>query len=102
MTPNHLRGDPLDHVVRPEGSVLAGQPRQEDDLKQKVAQFLAQGGEVRAVERVDDLVALLDQIAAQRRVGLLPVPRASTGLAKAVHDGDEVFESARGGHRRSP
>jgi hypothetical protein len=81
VTANHLGGDPLDDVARREGAVFAGELRQEHDLEEEIAQLFAQRGKVGAVERVHDLVALLDQEPPQRRVGLLAVPRASPGVA---------------------
>src|SRR5690606_2359441 len=83
-------GDVLD-VERVLGALLR-QPGVEVDLEQQVAQLLAQvaGSAVRLVEmldRLDDLVALLDQVAHERAVGLLPVPRALA--PQPVHDLDQ-------------
>ena len=48
--------------------------------------------DVAALERVEDLVGLLDQERAQRVERLLAVPRASVGRQQPVHDRDEALE----------
>jgi hypothetical protein len=98
VAPDHLRGDPFDDIGGRERPILRREPGQEDDLEKEIAQLFAEAGEVPAVESVHDFVALLDQIAAQRGVGLLPVPRATARAAEPVHDGNEVVERAQRGH----
>ena len=59
---------------------FGGDARVEDDLHQQVAELLAQVVAVAAVERLEGLVRLLEQVVAQRLVRLL---RPSTGTPGA-------------------
>ena len=74
----HAAGD----VGEGELARLGGEGGVEHDLEQQVAQLLLEvlvalaGLGVDAVEGVDDLVGLLEQVALERLVGLLLVPRA--------------------------
>jgi hypothetical protein len=69
----------LRHVVDVEtGITLRGHPRVEQHLQQHVAELLANGGPIAVLDRLVELVALLDQVRQQRLVGLLGVPRAAT------------------------
>ena len=65
---------------------LGGQLRVEDDLEQQVAELAGELRRRAALERVVDLVRLLEEVVAQRGVGLLPVPRAAVGLAEPGRD----------------
>ena len=58
----------------------------EDDLEEQVAELLGERRRRPALERVVDLVGLLEEVLAERRVGLLAVPRAAVGLAQPVAD----------------
>ena len=67
-------------VGQVEDSGFGRQLGMEDDLEQQVAEL---PGELRGragLERVVDLVGLLEEVLAERRVGLLAVPRAAVGL----------------------
>ena len=72
-----LRGERGLDVGQVEDSVLGGELGVEDDLEQQVAELLGQLRRRPGLERVVDLVGLLEQVLAQRRVGLLAVPRAA-------------------------
>ena len=77
------RGPDVGHV---EHALLGGELRVEDHLEQQVAEL---AGELRgraALERVVDLVRLLEEVVPQRVVRLLPVPRAAVGLPEAGGD----------------
>ena len=80
--PTSLSCDAPGHVGQGEPALLGRQRGVEHDLEQQVAQLLLQGVEalagldVQAVERLQHLVRLLQQVAPQAVVGLLPVPRA--------------------------
>ena len=66
--------------VEPAGRcAFGGDPRVEDHLQQDVAELLAHGGRVVVDDLVVGLVRFLEQVAAQRRVGLLGVPGAASG-----------------------
>ena len=58
----------------------------EQDLQEKVPEFLAQRIRVPAADRVDHFVRLFDEILAKRFVGLRTVPLAAPRRAKAGHD----------------
>ena len=51
----------------------------EDDLEQEVAELVCEGRRRPGSERVVDLVRLLEEMIAERLVGLLAVPRAAVG-----------------------
>ncbi len=52
---------------------------------------------VPGLDRVDELVALLDEVLHERLVGLLAVPRAPAGRSQTLQHGDEFFELRMGG-----
>ena len=70
-------------VAQVEDAVLGGELRVQDDLEQQVAELPGELGRGAGLERVVDLVRLLEQVVAQRRVGLLAVPRTAVGLRGA-------------------
>ena len=86
---DQVAGDVVD-VEPAVGAASAADPGVEDHLQQDVAQLLAHGHRVVVDDRVVGLVRLLEQVAAQRGVRLLGVPRAAAGRAQPVHDGDDV------------
>ena len=81
------RGDVVDAEV-------LGHLGVEHHLHQDVAEFLAQRLQVTALDRVDDLVRLLQEVGPEGGVRLLAVPGALA--AQGLHDRDEV-EHARAG-----
>ena len=56
---------------------LLGHAGVEDDLKQQIAQFVAQIGEVATRDRVGDLIGFLDRIGRDGRECLLQIPGAA-------------------------
>src|SRR4029079_11630263 len=64
--------------------------RVEHHLQQDVAELVPQTGGVALVDGLERLVGLLEEVPAQRPVGLLAVPRAPVGTPEAVHHGHEV------------
>ena len=69
-------------VGQVEDAGLGGQLGVEDDLQPEVAEL---GGQLRrgpAGQRVVDLVGLLEEVVAQRFVGLLAIPRAAVRAAR--------------------
>jgi hypothetical protein len=71
----------------------------EDDLEQQVAEFIAQGRHVFALDRLGDLVGLLQRIGQDGAEGLLQIPgTAVLGIAQARHDGDESVDRWGVGH----
>ena len=57
----------------------------EDDMKHYVAQLLRQLLVVTPLDGLDELVALLKNVAPHGVGGLLPVPGAAPGAAQALH-----------------
>ena len=76
-------GPDVGHV---EHARLGGQLRVEDHLEQQVAELAGQLRRRAALERVVDLVRLLEEVVPQRGVRLLPVPRAAVRLPEAGRD----------------
>ena len=66
----------------------------EDDLEQDVAQFLPQGTLITALQRLQRLVGLLQQVRCERLVGLLGVPRALG--TQDLHGGHEIQQPGAG------
>ena len=81
-----LGGDRGLDVGQVEDAGLGGQLGVEDDLEQQVAELAGELGRGAGLERVVDLVGLLEQVLAERLVGLLAVPRAAVRLAQPVRD----------------
>ena len=64
-----------------------------DDLKQQVAQLVLQGGHVALLDRIRDLVGLLDRMGRYRVERLLQIPGAAAiGIAKPGHDLKETID----------
>lgn len=89
---------PCGHVVDGEGvgavlgAALLGDAGVEDDLEEDVTELLPQFVAVALLDRLDELVRLLDAVLRQALVGLLGRPGALG--ADAVHDLDEVEEAS--------
>jgi len=58
--------------------------RVDRDLEQEIAELLAQPLEITGIERLERFVRLFKEMRAQRRMGLLAVPRASVWRAQAI------------------
>ena len=73
----------------------------ENDLEQEVAELVAQILGVAALDRIGDLVGLLDRIGGDGGEALLEVPRAAAfGVAQRRHDLDQAADVARRLHGR--
>ena len=77
MAADHLLRDRLDDAAEVEGARFLGDARVKDDLQQKIAQLLAQIDKIVALDRVGDLVGLLDRIGRDRGEGLRKIPAAA-------------------------
>ena len=86
VAPDDLARDRRPHVGHVERALLRRELRVEHDLEQQVAELPGELGRRARPERVVDLVRLLQQVVAQRLVGLLLVPRAAVGRAQPVRD----------------
>jgi hypothetical protein len=59
---------------------------------QQIMKARAHLAAIAAVDGIDDLTGLLDDITTQRREGLLAIPRAAVGREEALHQLDEAGE----------
>jgi hypothetical protein len=89
-----LLGDGVAHGSEVELPFLAGDAGLEDDLEEQIAELLAVVDGVPRLDRLDDLVCLLEKIGRERPQGLLAVPRAPSGIAELVHDVEEPPDGA--------
>ena len=100
MAAHDLGRDGRLHVGEVEYAGLRRELRVEHDLQQQVAELLGEVGRRAGIERVVDLVRLLEQMLAERGVGLLAIPRAAVGSAQAVRDPGHRPRPAEGELRR--
>jgi hypothetical protein len=84
---NHFVVDFADDVVDGEAAIFGGDLGVEEDLEEEVAELFGEFGIVAGVEGVEDFVGFFDEVGAEGRMGLLAVPGAAAGGAKAGHDG---------------
>ena len=91
MAPRHLVAYCLDDIVEAKMSCLFGHARVEHDLQQQVAEFVAQPGEVAAIDRIGDFVGFLDRVRNDGLETLRAIPVASVlGMAQGGHDVEEA------------
>ena len=86
MAAHELVADRGDHVVGAEPALGARELGLKHDLQQQIPELLAQVIGRAAIDGVDDLVRLLDHVAAQALQGLLAVPRAAARREQTLHD----------------
>jgi hypothetical protein len=86
MAADDLRSDRGVDVRQIEDAFLGGQLGVEHDLEEQVAELVGERGGRPAAQRVVDLVRLLEEMVAERLVGLLAVPRAAVGQSKPGRD----------------
>ncbi len=86
---DHLLADSLDHVVDAEAALARPELGLKQDLKQQVPELLAVLGRVIAVNGLQDLVGLLDQVGLEGLEGLLVVPGTAVGGQQPLHDLDQ-------------
>src|SRR5262249_16880820 len=75
------------------------------DLEQKIAELFAMIGGRAALERLQYLVGLFDEVGLERLERLLAIPGASTRAQQAAHDldqGGELFTRMLRGNRHRP
>ena len=90
---DQLLDQPLRDVVDVPPPVVGGDLRVERDLEQQVAQLVADRVGVVGVDRLEQLVGLLEQMARERLMRLLGVPRAAAGRAEARLHPDQIEEA---------
>ena len=91
MTVHQLFRHAVHHVVHGEVAPLRLDLGVEGDLHHHIAQLLAHVPGVIPVQGIQDLVGLLQEIAPDGAVGLLPVPGAAAGGAQQAHHFQEVL-----------
>ena len=92
MAAYELFADSVRHIVNVEPGCLRGDLGVKNDLQEKIPQLFLKQGVVLRVDPLDHFVRLLDQVFAQRTVGLFPVPRAAALSAQLDHDFNQVFK----------
>jgi hypothetical protein len=70
-----------------------GYLRVEENLEEQITEFFGELGVVGGIEGVEDLIGFLNQVGAERGVGLFAVPRAATRGTEARHDANQLLES---------
>src|SRR5207253_3224379 len=87
VTVNHLGAHDISDVadVEPVGIFLCNGAVHEH-LEQQVSELLAQCRPILAIDGLEDLVRLLEEIRTQSEMRLLSVPRAATGRAQTLDD----------------
>ena len=101
MTADHLVVDRPGDVGEVEGGDLLGHLGVEDDLQEQIAQFVAKIAKIAALDRVGDLIGLLDGVGGDGGEGLLAVPGAAAVRGpQAGHDLDEAEDRVSGVVRR--
>ena len=97
VAPHHLVGDRRGDVVEGEQPGFLGHAGMEHDLKQQIAELVLQRRHVAALDRIGDLIGLLDRVGRDRREILLAVPRAAAlRVAQPRHDREQPVD--RAGH----
>ena len=85
------------NVLNGEVAGLRGHLRVEEHLQQQIAELILQIGPGAALDRVEDLVGLLQRVPLDGVEGLLAVPGTAVRAAQPRHDGDRLRPMAIGG-----
>ena len=83
MTVDQLADEPFGHVVDVPPAVIRGDLRVERHLQQQIAELVSNCPVVVGVDRRQELVRLLQEMASERSMRLLAIPRAAVGLAES-------------------
>ena len=103
MAADHLQRGLPDDLLQRELPGLLRHRAVHQDLDEEISELLAQARGVARVDGLGDLVALLQQVAAQRLVRLVPVPGAAARGVEPLDDGAQGQDGAvilLGGQRR--
>ena len=92
-----LGGDRGLDVGQVEDARLGRQLRVQDDLEPQVAELAGERRRGPRLERVVDLVGLLEEVLAERGMGLLAIPRAAVRLAQPGGDPGHRPRPGQGG-----
>lgn len=83
---DQLFGELLGDFLEIEGAALLSQLGVKNNVEKDIAQLFLKGFVVFLIDRFEQLVNFLEKHGAKSLVGLLLVPRATTGSAEAGHD----------------
>ena len=94
MTPHHFRRHALGDILEAEllARSVRGDVGVEDHLVEHVAELLDEVVARAGLDRIHELVGLLDEVLHERGVGLLLVPGAASRRPQPVQHGDEFLE----------
>ena len=101
---DQLLGELLGDFLKIEGVALLGKLGVENNVKKDVPQLFLKGLVVFLIDCFEQLVDFLEKHGAKSLVGLLLIPRATTGSAEASYDlgkGADFFHSMDVRRRRS-
>jgi hypothetical protein len=90
---DQLADEPFGHIVDVPTIVLRRHLGMEGHLEQEIAELVTHRVVVAGIDRLEQLVRFLEQVAGQGRMGLLPVPRTPVGSSKSGLDLDQIEES---------
>jgi hypothetical protein len=96
----HFFVDFTDDIGDGETGFLAGDLGMKENLKQEVTQFLRELSVIGGIERVEYFVGFLNEVGAERSVGLLAIPRATARGAETRHNSYKFVEGRTNARRR--
>ena len=96
MAAHHFRVDGLDHVGNAKAALVLGDDGVKDHLQEQIAQLLGKFARVAGFHGVECFVGFLDQVLAQRFMGLLTVPGAAAWAVQALLQRDQFGEPFAG------
>jgi hypothetical protein len=79
MPEHKLIGDPIGDLIKMKSTFLTCHLGVQNDLEQNVTKLLEKRFVILIIDRVDEFIALFQQMRLERRVSLLAVPRAAIG-----------------------
>jgi hypothetical protein len=100
MTVDQLLDQPLGDVVDVPSAFVGRDLGVEGDLQQEIAELITHGSVVVGVDRRQELVGLLQEMAREGAVRLLAIPRASIGFPQPRLDLHQVEEPPAAPRRR--
>ena len=90
MAEDQLFADAVRHIIHVEHALFLLHLRMEHDLKQHIAKLLLEVLGVLVVDRLADLIGLLDEVLADGMMILCPVPHAAVRRAQDLHNAQQV------------
>ena len=91
MATLHLVADRGNDVVEAEQTGFLGDATVEDDLQQKIAEFVFQIGHVTARDGVGDLIGFLNRVRGNRLERLRAIPFAAIGRPEPTHGSEKTI-----------